>query len=55
MRVNLIADEGYIYTDGENYGRIILLENGRSAEDFYQISIEEYENKMIEMEGEINE
>ena len=42
MRTPLIADDGKIYTDGEIYGTEILLEEGRSADDFHQITMEEY-------------
>lgn len=52
MRKILKAEEGFILTDGVNYGREILLEEGRSETDFHQITEEEY-NAI--MEAEVNE
>ena len=61
----IIADEGMILTDGEIYGRVIYLAKGRSADEFHEITEEEYnrlqeenapEDLMIEeSEGEENE
>lgn len=39
----LIAEEGMIYTNGNIYGTIIYLEEGFTEDDFYQITLEEYE------------
>ena len=39
----LIADEGKILTDGETYGRVVFLGNNRSADEFCEITEEEYE------------
>lgn len=52
MRKVLKADEDFIYTDGEIYGTIIYLEEGKDIEKFYQISLEEYENIFKEEEIE---
>ena len=41
-RMVLIADDGKILTDGKEYGRQIFLEVGRSADEFYEITNEEY-------------
>lgn len=41
----LRADEGMIYTDGNTYGSIIYLAEGMSADNFYQITLSEYEEK----------
>jgi hypothetical protein len=48
----LIADEGMIYTDDNGvYGYKIFLGEGRNANEFRQITVEEYEENMrIEME-----
>ena len=48
MREILVANEGYVYTNGEIYGTTIYLAEGKSAEDFYQIPIEEYNSRMEE-------
>lgn len=45
-REPLIASEGMILTDGEIYGTKIFLAEGRSAEEFYEIPLEEYERLM---------
>lgn len=39
----LYADEGKVLTDGETYGTMIFLEVGKSANDFHEITKEEYE------------
>lgn len=38
----LYADEGKVLTDGTIYGTTIYLAEGRSADEFYEISAEEY-------------
>ena len=50
-RIVLRASDDMILTDGTIFGRKIYLEVGRSPDDFYEITEEEYE-KMIE-EGSI--
>lgn len=50
----LEADEGYIYTDGEVYGKIIYLALDRNEEDFYQITEKEYDEIVqIEMPNDV--
>lgn len=39
----LKADEGMRLTDGEIYAKTVLLPEGRSAEEFSEITEEEYE------------
>ncbi len=48
----IIADEGMILTDGETYGKVIFLGAERNADDFYEITQAEYEQKMSEAENE---
>ena len=46
----LIADSGKILTDGETYGRVIFLGKGRTADEFYEITEENYKKKLAEEE-----
>lgn len=46
-RIILKARDGYVYTNGTEYGKIIYLANGISAEDYHEITVEEY-NKILE-------
>lgn len=48
MIVTLIADQGYIYTDGCIYSRMVTIPE-EQTENFYQISEEEYNNKGFEI------
>ena len=41
-RKTLIADDGYIYTDGTNYGRIVYLAEGDDGSKWHQITHEEF-------------
>lgn len=50
--ITIFADKGKILTDGSVYGEVISLAVGKSAEDFYEITIEEYEQIMAEQEKE---
>lgn len=52
-RTILYADEGKILTNGEIYGKQILLADGISDLSFYEIDEEEYEQKMKEEELKI--
>lgn len=40
-RIVLYADPGMVLTDGETYGKQIFLGDGKSAEDFREITDEE--------------
>ena len=51
--IKLEADEGKILTDGETYGVTIFLGSGRNAEEFYEITKEEYEYILAEQEKEM--
>ena len=52
MREILVANEGYIYTNGEIYGTKIYLAIGTDKNTFYQITREEYEKILAEGEEE---
>lgn len=41
-RITLIADKGMYYTNGIVYGKQIHLEEGMTADGWYQITDEEY-------------
>jgi hypothetical protein len=44
----IYADDGYVLTDGEIYGRQIFLADDVSDRYFYEITEEEYENILYE-------
>lgn len=46
----IYADEGMILTNGEIYGRTILLAEGASETDFHEISEAEYEEILRKQE-----
>ncbi|MBE6647334.1 MAG: hypothetical protein E7611_06855 [Ruminococcaceae bacterium] len=50
-RIKLTASEGHILTNGENYGRVVYLASGDEGEKWYEITEEEYEEKMKEEEA----
>lgn len=52
-RTVLKADEGKILTDGEIYGRIIMLGEDRNAEEFHEITENEYEAIMQNVDESI--
>lgn len=50
--IKLEAEEGKMLTDGNTYGSIIYLASNRSVNEFYEITIAEYEKIMAEQEKE---
>ena len=42
IRIVLSADEGKVLTDGKSYGSTALLAEGRSDDEFWEITDEEY-------------
>lgn len=51
-RVVLKARDGFIYTNGETYGYIVYLAVGDNGENWYEITITEYEEILVK-EAEI--
>jgi hypothetical protein len=43
-----VAPKGYIYTNGTDFGRKIHLASGSNGNEWYTITIEEYEKIMAE-------
>ena len=54
-RTKLIADEGMILTDGENYGKIIYLASDANGDKWYEIPQSEYDAMMAERENLVDE
>lgn len=53
--IKIEADEGKILTDGTTYGSVIFLGAGKSANDFWEITQEEYDKIMEEQEKGVEE
>ena len=50
QRIVLYAEEGKVLTNGTDYGTVIYLAEDISANGFYEISWEEYEEILKEQE-----
>lgn len=50
-RTILKARQGYVFTNGVDYGKIIYLASGVNANDYREITEDEY-NKILEWENE---
>ena len=48
----LIAADGMMLTNGEAYGKEVFLGNGDDATNWVEITNEEYEKRISEMESE---
>ena len=55
IRIVLSADEGMVLTDGKSYGSTALLAEGRSADEFWDITDEEYNTVLATMAAEAEE
>ena len=55
IRIVLSADEGMVLTDGKSYGSTALLAEGRSADEFWEITDEEYNTVLATMTAEAEE
>ena len=49
--IKLIASEGHVLTNGESYASIKYLASSDECEKWYEITEEEYEAKMAELEA----
>lgn len=52
-QIVLRASEGHMLTNGTAYGKTVVLGVSDSPDNWYEISIEEYERIMTEQEGEL--
>ena len=50
--VTIFADEGKVLTNGEIFGTVISLAVGESADRYYEITEEEYEEVLKAQEAE---
>lgn len=48
MREILRARDGYVYTNGEIYGKLIFLAIGEDKNNYYEITVEEFQKKIEE-------
>ena len=53
--IKLEADKGKILTDGSIYGSVIYLASNRSANEFHEITVAEYEKIVAEQEEILEE
>lgn len=54
-RTVISADEGKILTDGEHYGKVFALAEGRTAEEFTEITEQEYQEILKEENEKMEE
>ena len=52
--IMLKADEGKVLTNGEVYGKVIVLGKGDKAENYHEITDEEYWELTAEQEESLN-
>lgn len=51
-RIKLAASDGYVLTDGANYGKVVYLASGDEGEKWYEITDEEYQKILDDEECE---
>lgn len=51
MRKTLIAKEGFIYTNGNSFAKVVDLAIGNNGENWYEITEEEYQEILKEQEN----
>lgn len=54
-RMVIYADDNKVLTNGKTYGTQIFLADGESADDYYEISVEEYEEILRAQEDDIQQ
>jgi hypothetical protein len=54
QRIVITADEGKILTNGTIYGKVIYLSEGESADNYHEITEEEYNAMLAEKESEVS-
>ena len=53
-QIILTADEGMYLTNGETYGKTVVLPESANTNDWYEITEEEYNKLQEEFDEEIN-
>lgn len=53
MRITIRADEGKWLTDGENYGKTIVLAENAILDSYYEVTEEEYQRHVEEQNAEM--
>lgn len=54
-RMVIYADDNKVLTNGKTYGTQIFLADGESADDYYEISVEEYEEILRAQDDDIQQ
>lgn len=52
MKISIFAEKGMILTDGKVYNDAFSLAKDRSPDEYTEITIEEYEKRLSDMESE---
>ncbi len=54
-QIILTADEGMYLTNGETYGKTVVLPESADVNDWYEITEQDYENITAKQEGDTDE